>query len=110
VLTKVTPTGSVSVTTTPPACDGPELVMASVYVSGRPAMTGSGRSLLLSPDQLRGDGRERSDALLACQVRYCRGNLGGVGDGEPAFVLTVTTMVNVLDRLTSSDAMVHTTR
>ena len=44
----VTPAGSVSVTVTPVAPEGPELLMPSVYVSCWPWTTGSGESDLVS--------------------------------------------------------------
>ncbi len=46
VLTRLTPDGKVSVTTTPSAASGPLLVTLSVYVRSLLIMTGSGRSLM----------------------------------------------------------------
>src|SRR5439155_1627686 len=46
-LWKVTPAGSVSVTVTLLAVEGPALLTLSVYVSVPPARTGSGESLLV---------------------------------------------------------------
>ena len=43
----VTPDGSRSVTTTPPALSGPKFSTFSVYVSGLPTTTGSGASSLV---------------------------------------------------------------
>src|SRR5689334_22219133 len=40
--TNVTPSGNVSVTTTPDAAAGPPFTTASVYVSGEPATTAAG--------------------------------------------------------------------
>ena len=45
---KVTPPGSVSVSVTPVAVDGPPFPTTIVYVRGSPTSTGSGESLLLT--------------------------------------------------------------
>ncbi len=46
---KATPAGSVSVTVTASAVDGPALLTTTLYESGAPATTGSGESVLVMP-------------------------------------------------------------